>query len=260
MGRLLKGMSASEMVATLEVFDQHGVTPEIFAKIRRERDNFGKRVSMFMINDGAGNGLATIGRAREIMGRNFLGTEAVIRHFEIISMTDEIVKAFSVIPFTEVVLAAAKNDHILVADFGISLLNVRSRVKSGLFRNQDFYNSFHWAKRSEAPQWRLIRRSVVYKSSSRPWDEQALLLQTDEVIPSVRQMAYVIMLNYLENNERLFAHTWARTSDEGSGGDYIGLGCFDDKDGLAINHWYSAAEKSRIGLASAKIPTAVRQA
>jgi len=176
---------------------------------------------------------SVVERAREIMGRNFLGVDAVVRRFRV-SVTDEIAKAFSVIPFAEEVLKAAKNDHILVADFGNSFLDIRDKVGRGLFYDQNWYDSYRWAREGEAPQWRLIRKDAVPDSFNKNWGEQQSLLQANEVVPRVRQMAYVIMLNYLENNERLFEHTWVRTLAVDSSGDHVLLGSIA-KDGLDVS-------------------------
>ncbi|MFH1129554.1 MAG: hypothetical protein V1686_02355 [Patescibacteria group bacterium] len=191
---------------------------------------------------------------REIMGRNLLGVDVAVRRFNV-SMTNEIAKAFSVIPFTEEVLEATKNDHILIADFGISLLDVRGRVKDGLFCDQHlgFCESYGWAEEQETPQWRLIRKAEVPNSRKKNWGKQQHLLQTNEVVPMVRQMAYAIMLNCLENNERLFKRIWVRTSNVNSYGDSFSLGIFD-KDGLRIIDWDDSNDDSSIGLASAKEP------
>ena len=189
-------------------------------------------------------------RAREIMGKNFLGVAEALRSFKL-KQTKEVLMAFDQTLPTEAELVFCKDTHLLVADFGISLLDVRSRVKRGLFYDQNWYESYRWAKNTEAPQWRLIRKTEVPGSLSKNWSEQSVLLTVEDVVPSTRQMAYAVMLNQAENNERLFENIYVRTSDVDSGGDHVNLGYFD-KDGLDIDDWYGNSRDSSIGLASAR--------
>jgi len=189
------------------------------------------------------------GLAFEIMGKNFLGVGSTVRQFKL-SITEETGAAFSVIPFTEEVLKAAKNDHILVADFGISLLDLRSKVERGLFYDQNWYNLYRWAQEAETPQWRLIRKHAVSNSFNKNWNEQQFLLQANEIVPRIRQMAYVVMLNYLENNERLFEPIQVRTSDVVSNGNHVPFGDFE-WGGFSVR-WRDGVRNYRIGLSSAK--------
>jgi len=259
MGRLLTGMTVAEMVATMEVLDQHGVSPEIFAKIRRERDTFGRDISRFMIGGGVTNNAiahTAVDRAREIMGRNFLGADVVVRRFEI-SMTNKIAKALSMIPFTEEMLMSTKDDHILVADFGISLIDIQINVRRGLFYiyGQSWYESRRWAKEREIPRWRLVRRAEVPGSLSKDCAEQRHLIQANEIVPSVRQMAYVMTLNCLENKyEHLFKNVFVRTSDGAPDEDHVTIGSFDDL-GFCVGCWNDDIRNDSLGIASAKKPS-----
>ena len=103
--------------------------------------------------------------AREIMGKNMLGIPEVEQHFG--SLTAEQREALAVIPFSEEVLKAVAKTHILVADAGISLLDIRSKARKGLFYKQDWYDSQEFASRTETACWRLIRKTPSTARSPR---------------------------------------------------------------------------------------------
>jgi hypothetical protein len=189
--------------------------------------------------------------ARDIMGRNFLGTEEVKKYFG--ELTSEQQEAFSIIPFPKETLESCKDTHILVADIGLSIMDLKKLEKcKGLFRDQTWYEKYSFAKRTPEPSWRLIRKTSVENSLNKSWEEQQALLdhQTDEV-PLTRQIIYTIILHFLATGERLFRTSHVRTSDVDSLGDHVSVGEFD-KDGLLVYGWSDNIRISGICVASAR--------
>lgn len=154
---------------------------------------------------------------RQIMGENFLEPVESIYHFKIkqTKKAMKAIRAFENLP-SEDMLIDSKDDYILVADFGLSILDIRNRVDRELFSSHEdaLYNWNYFAKLRETPQWRLISRKPVANSFHKNWDKQKALLNENEDVPKVRQVAYAIILNYLTTGERLFKDCYIRCQDE----------------------------------------------
>src|SRR5262249_53752582 len=142
-------------------------------------------------------------RAREIMSRNFFGVEEAIKHFGV-NPTRQQTAMLSEVPFSEEVLTACKDTHILVAVFPISILEIRGRVDRKLFYSHEdaWYNKQAFAKDKGETAWALIRKTPVPNSTSKTWPEQQALLTKDEETPTARVMVYTIIGHYLATGER----------------------------------------------------------
>jgi hypothetical protein len=184
------------------------------------------------------------------MGMNFLGIPEVVEHFGAISPADLL--ALQHIPFSEETLKACARTHILVADVGLSLLDVRKKARGDLFYKQNWFNNEDFAKRTETARWRLILKHPVKGSFGKNWSEQQALIdsQIDE-IPLARQVVYTMILHFLATGERLFEKVYVRTSDVGSFGSHVYVGYFDDE-GLVVDGWYDNVRDIHLGLASAR--------
>lgn len=187
--------------------------------------------------------------AREIMGKSFLGIPEVEQHFG--ELTDEQRQALAVIPFSEEMLKACAETHILVADVGISLLNIRSKARKDLFYKQDWYESQEFAGRTETACWRLIRKTPVNGSFSKDWSEQQALINKINEVPSARQVVYLTILHFLVTGERLFEKVYVRTCVVDSHGNRVLVGRFDG-DGLLVGIWGVHVRFDVLGVASAR--------
>jgi hypothetical protein len=190
-------------------------------------------------------------QARDIMGRNFLGTKEVEEHFG--KLTPEQQEALSTIPFSKETLESCKDTHILVADIGPSIMDLKKLKKCiGLFRDQDWYETENFAKHTDQPSWCLIRKTPVEDSFFKSWKEQQALLdsQTDK-IPLARQVFYTTILYFLATGERLFETYVVRTNNIDSYCNHVSVGYFDG-DGLHVDHWDDIARDSGISVASAR--------
>lgn len=185
--------------------------------------------------------------ARQVMGRNFFGVEEAIRHFKV-RPSEKDMEALDQIPFTQDELQQAKDTHLLVAVFPLSLLQIKEKAEN-LFHMQDWYNNQTFAKEQGKSEWVLVRRDIVANSLAKTWQGQQKLLNEDEEVPFVRVMAYAIIGHCLATGERLFPSVYARCKDLSSDGDRVGLGGFDS-DGLLVSYWSGVGVSSDVGLAS----------
>lgn len=148
-------------------------------------------------------------RAKEIMGKNFIGPETVMKHFNI-PLDKNGVEAFKRIPFSEETLITHKDDCILVADFGISLAlleKIFAAEKNPLFKigEDSYYNpTFKDWDLTRETQWRLIHKNLLSNPSHRNYYEQLNSLPEELYVPKTASIAYTVLLYYLKNNKYLF--------------------------------------------------------
>jgi hypothetical protein len=188
-------------------------------------------------------------RAREIMGKNFLGVEGAVKYFRLNPVFQ--LAVISEIPFSEEVLEQLKDTHILVAVFPLSILEVRG-IHSNLFDNQSWYNRELFAKESSKFSWQLVCKTpVVDNSMSEGWRKQLVFISNNDEIPTAQVMAYTIIGHYLATGERLFENACVRTSNVLSDDYIVGVGRFDPR-GLFINHYYNDIRDRDIGIATAR--------
>ncbi len=189
-------------------------------------------------------------RAREIMGKNFFGIEEAIQYFGV-KPTRQQTLALSEIPFSKDVLQKAKDTHILVAVFPLSILEIRKKVDSELFYDQSWYDKESFAEECGEVSWQLVRKTPVDNSISKGWKEQLSLVGEDDEVPSARVMVYTIIGHYLATGERLFEHIYVRTSSVDSGGDRVDVGGFGSS-GLLVSNFWDGYRCGGIGVSSAR--------
>lgn len=188
-------------------------------------------------------------RAREIMGKNMFGVEEAIQHFGV-NPTRQQTLALSEIPFSEEVLQKAKDTHVLVAVFPLSVLEIRGKVDSKLFYDQSWYNKeSSFAKERGETSWQLVLKTPVDNSTSKNWEEQLALIS--EEVPTAQVMVYTIIGHYLATGERLFEHIYVRTSSVDSDGYRVYVGYFDS-DGLDVYDYWDAYRDDDVGVSSAR--------
>lgn len=172
-------------------------------------------------------------RAKEIMGKNFIGPETVMKHFNI-PLDKNGVEAFKKIPFSEKTLLTHKDDCILMADFGISLNKIASimnknnpnviyfyNVKKYISDNPEAFNNI-----TEKIQWRLIFKNTLPNPNSKTYNEQRISLAENLEIPKVRSVAYMVILYYLREKEYLFFTDNVSCYDTNSDNTHIAMMCF----------------------------------
>jgi hypothetical protein len=190
-------------------------------------------------------------RAREIMGCNFFGVEEAIKHFGV-NPTRQQLDTLSEVPFSEKVLLQSSNTHVLVAVLPLSILDVRSRVEDkGLFYNQNWDDKEPFAKKRGDVSCQLVRKTPVDDSPLKDWQEQQALISKDDKVPTAQVMIYTIFGHYLATRERLFEHTYVRTSSVYPGGYHISVGGFASK-GLGVGLMWDDGRGAVLGVSSAR--------
>lgn len=190
--------------------------------------------------------------ARRTMAKNFLGIPEVAKAFGFVGPKAQ--AALVDIPFNEATLRSCRETHVLVADIGLSILDVRGRMKRGLFRvyEKSWYNTENFAECTEKARWRLIRKTPVANSTSKDWNKQTALLVKNEEVPTARQVVYAIMLYLTKTDERLFERVCVRTIDVVSSCYHVYVG--DLERGLCINRCGDDEALENLGLSSSRDP------
>ena len=215
----------------LQRLEKAGLGPiEAQSVVESKGNKLGRKVVSF-IRKASYESAVSQKRAQQIMGEhfhNFLGPEEVSRHFGISFSQEELAK-LNEVPFTEETLQICKDDHILVAGYPLSILDIRSRVPRELFSSHEnaWCDNEKFAKLEEVNlQWYLIRKDIVPNSTDMNYREQQKLLKEGEKIPRACEMVYTIILYYLATKVRLFENLYARCQDVSSDGHRVIIGYF----------------------------------
>lgn len=193
-------------------------------------------------------------QAREIMSKNLFGIEEAIKHFRV-NATKQQLAAVAEVPFTEEVLRASKDTHVLVAVFPMSILDIRGKVERKLFYSHDdaWYNKHAFAKDKSEAGWQLVRKVPIADSTNKTWNEQQALLGNVEETPKAQVVVYTIIGHFLATGERLFENIYVRCSDLDSDGHPVSVGSFDAL-GLDDVHWIGDSRSGSLGLSAARKP------
>ncbi len=247
---------------TLSVHKEHevllkleaaGFSDDLAQKVIESRDNDLAKKVVRLIRSGGLEPSTSQQKAREIMGTNMFGIEDAIKHFDVNPSKTQLA-ALCEIPFSEEVLVASKDTHVLVALFPLSILDVRGEADCRLFYFHEgtWYNKKQaFAKDRGEIGWQLVRKTPVDNSTSKSWGEQQKLLGKDEETPKAQVIVYTIIAHFLSTGERLFESIYVRCSDLGSDGFRINVGRFNVI-GLHINHYWDDRRHDNLGLSSAR--------
>ena len=255
-------MEATIVSRTLSVHKEHevllkleaaGFTDELAQRVIDSKGNDLAAKVVRLIMNGGFEPTTNQKRAREIMGRNMFGVEEAISHFGV-KPTRQQTAALSEIPFSRATLEGAKETHVLVAVFPLSILEIRGKVATHDSRplyEQDWYNKQAFAKEKGETEWKLVKKTPVANSTSKTWPEQQALLANNEETPTARVMVFTSIGHFLSTAERLFERVYVRCSDVGSGGGRVGVGYFDSG-GLYVSYGWDGDRNGRIGVSAAR--------
>ncbi|MCH7756515.1 hypothetical protein IIC45_00265 [Patescibacteria group bacterium] len=193
-------------------------------------------------------------RAREIMGSNFFSAEEAIKCLGA-NPSRAALTALAEVPFLEEVLESCRDTHILIAELPVSISFIRDKVERNLFYSHEnaWYNKQAFAEDKGKVGWQLICKTIAEDSLSRSLKEQQVFLSKDDKTPSAKVMIYTIIGHFKNTGERLFEHTYVRTSTVVSGGRRVDVGRFN-KNGLDVYYWWDYYRCDVVGLSSAKVP------
>lgn len=193
-------------------------------------------------------------KAEAIMGNNFFGPQEATMHFGA-KWNQEQLDALATVPFSDEVLEACKDTHILVAGYPMSLIQLQSKAnkakKGKLFYTPSggWYEDQAFATKTKVEvRWYLIRKKPVDGSTGKSWGKQQGLLK-DESTPTACVMVYTIMGHFLNTGERLFENIYVRCSDIDSSGELVYVGYFD-ADGLRVSGYSGGFRFALLGLSA----------
>jgi hypothetical protein len=197
----LAGMSASTLQRLIEM-----PRDELAAAIARALDGTTTAVRLPKFEESPLHA-----EARALMGENFLGIPEVLKTFGVITQAevDELVH----IPFSEHTLQHCKDTHLLIADVGSCIQELRKMRPNLLIRTGDTAWDKPFGKRNPRPSWLLIRKTRVPGSAYKTFEEQCRLLPALEDVPTARQLVYATMVTYVATGRVLCGHFQVPTSD-----------------------------------------------
>ncbi|MDP3764437.1 MAG: hypothetical protein Q8Q95_02340 [bacterium] len=247
---------------TLSVHKEHevllkleaaGLNDELAQRVIGSKGNDLATKVVRLISNGGYEATTSQKTAHQIMGRNMFGVEEAIQYLGV-KPTRAQISALAEVPFTEAELTEARDTHTLVAIFPLSILDIRGKVANNgqrLFYEQDWYNKETFAKYKGEVGWHLVRKTPVMDSTSKTWDDQQKLLGKDEETPKAQVVVYAIIGHFMATGERLFEHTYVRTSSLDSDGSRVGVGDFD-RFGLYFDYDHDDNRYDSLGLASSR--------
>ncbi len=183
--------------------------------------------------------VATIIRAKEIMGENFIGANEI----ENISFLfhDQSVPN---IPFSEEELIEKKDDYLLILGTDrlsdgkpvtirnlINFFGKDPDVKEPCFYNQDWYDKEEFIDEQMNCEWFLIRKSVYEESRA----VQPAELMKSYSFPSAIKCVYAFFVAWQVLDIKLWYHDFVWCSDIDHNGDRIYVGKYHDVDGVNKN-------------------------
>ncbi len=247
---------------TLSVHNEHefllkmekaGLSEELAQKVIDSKHNELAQKVVRFIQNGGFEPTTSQKHAREIMSHNFFGIEEAIQHFGVNPIRQQTL-ALSEISFSEEVLQKAKDTHVLVAVFPLSVLEICGKVDSKLFYDQSWYNKESFAKERCETSWQLVRKTPVDNSTSKNWQEQLALIGEEDEVPIAQVMVYIIIGHYLATGERLFERICVRTSSvvDSAGSRVSGRVSVgrSDSDGLDVGLYWDDCRDHRLGVSS----------
>ncbi|MGI0025859.1 MAG: hypothetical protein ACREA4_12055 [Nitrososphaera sp.] len=179
--------------------------------------------------------------AREIMGPSFFGIDDAIKHFGVSPSKREIA-AFADVPFSTKILIKHRFDHILVAVFPLSILDIRSRADSKPFFSATHFDIVEsvdvrgkdvalkeqrFAKNRGKIGWHLVRKEPAPNCADLSWWWQRMFLGVNQKVPTARVLMYTIIGYHLLTGQGLFTELpYTRCVDRRS-----------SSRGVAISNW-----------------------
>jgi len=203
--------------------------------------------------------------AREIMGKNIFEMEDAFRvyyptpsSFPALKQMSKIIECANNMPFSEKMLMACKDTHILTFVLTPSILDVRKIVEKQsdqklFYSSQDWYDRQDFCKKKGKVGWQLVRKEPIFGSILNAWEDQQTFLLKDEEVPTAQIMVYTTIGYFFKTGERLFEKTKVRCADLDRYGFHVEVGLFDTH-GLGFNHLSVGGREDILGLASAKKP------
>ena len=194
-------------------------------------------------------------RAREIMGENFFGIEESKRFFGVNPSRWQIWR-ISRIPFSEEMLDACKDTHILSSVFPITIPDFYNKFGNTLFPYVSHYcknnlnyidHKGHLKKAVGETAWILLRKEPMFIGKSLMKIKTLSLLCKEDKVPTVLSIVYSMIGHFLKTGNRLFEKVSVLSSDVDSNCFHITV---DFIDGIRLGACQYHKPNENIGLAT----------
>lgn len=269
----LKGlwtMTFGEIGASLKVLQDHGITPEHWARLRAE-PSYAKRVAEFMLRGGI-EGSIHQKLARATLGENFFGIEEWSSLYGI-NFTKKQLREIADFPWSEDILNApcpfvkgkkVKETHFAFLGLdsfkGKPLTILTWQELHPASKQPKFYSyapdcwyareGFATGKISDF-RWYLMLKEIVPGSTEKIYQEQIKMLPDEYEVPFAIEEVTKEILYFKKNGAYLNPNRYAHCQDLYSPGHRVHVGHFD-QDGLAVDYYWDDRRHSDIGLASSR--------
>lgn len=189
----------------------------------------------------------TVEAAKEILGKNFIGVEAVTAIADKLNLLhpSALKQSIPAIPYTQQQLLAVADTHLLflfipftAQEKALTLLEMRSffgmdpNIQEPCFYNQDWYVKEKFVNESLATcKWFLLRKELINESRGKGIDENT----NHENLPSALVCAYAFFAHYFNTGEYLWKTDFVWCSDTDANGDRVYVGRYFDPQAIAKN-------------------------
>lgn len=192
--------------------------------------------------------ISSIDQAKEIMGKNFIGVEEILKVAE---WTDfpkkqEDYGTIPAIPYSPDFLKSVREEYLLILGVPVDenrnplTLNVLRNfygidptIKEPCFYNQDWYLREEFANKTTLElKWYLIRKKVIEDTRGKRPEEIVESMKKGQEFPSALLTAHTFFLYYLLNKEKLWETDFVWCEDKEGNGDRIYTGRYTDPRGI----------------------------
>lgn len=187
--------------------------------------------------------------AREMMGPNYFGPSLVAKTFGVHYDEDQLFRLMHGIQIAAEELELCGDNYMLFAGYPFSIKDLIEQ-RPDLFDDsfKGFMNAGIVTAKVEA-RWYLLRKSIIPRSTAKDNVTQLGLLKEDEVLPSVNELVYAMVLHYLVKVSYLFPNVYMRCFNSFAGFDRVKLGNFGSEK-IDIGLVEDSAKMIEVGITS----------
>ncbi len=195
--------------------------------------------------------ISSIDQAREIMGKNFIGAEEILKVAEWTNLPKKVedYETIPAIPYGADFLKTLRGNYVLILGFPFdenrtpltlnalrNFYGIDPTIKEPCFYNQEWYLREEFANKTTLEhRWYLISKKVIEDTRGKRPKEIVETLGTRQGFPSAILTAYTFFLYYFLNKEKLWENDFLWCSDKDGNGDCIYTGRYTDPRGINKN-------------------------
>ncbi len=196
-------------------------------------------------------------QARAILGNDFISPKEAAETWGF-AYTDAQLRQFAeTLPSVEVLQWLWEHSYTLIPGptDPKSLLDVRSMQPDHFFSKEGgwYANDSEKFSRNDkvAVKWLALRKDAVPNSFGKTWDQQTVVLSSEEYVPNAGEVSWGVTTYYKVRGVYLLPEFYVRTSSVHSDGRHVLVGPFDS-DGLSVSCYLDGTRRGNLGIASAR--------